>query len=460
MTYDLVVLGAGSGGYAAALRAAQLGLRVALVEADKLGGTCVHRGCIPAKALLHAAEVADAARQGPQLGIGSSVTSVDATALNAYSRGVVERLYSGLSGLITARRIDLITGSGRLVHGDEGIGVQVAGKLVRGRAVVLATGSQPRTLDLPVDGRRIVTSDQALWLDPLPSSAVVLGGGVIGVELASAWRSLGVQVTLVEAMPSLMPGEEPIISRTLERAFRGRGIEVLTGAPMRAVTPTDSGVQVDVEGRSIEADLVLVAVGRAPRTEGSGFTEAGVALDAGWVRVDDTLATTLRGVWAVGDIVRGPQLAHRGFAQGIYVAERIAYLQGRLNSRPTPPKDADLPRVTYCDPEIVSVGLTEAQAKELGDVESGNYPLTANGRAQILQTHGLVRIVRLAGGPVVGVHAIGARISELAGEAQLAVAWDAVPEDLASLVHAHPTLGEALGETAMLLAGRPLHIHG
>ncbi|HSN43182.1 MAG TPA: dihydrolipoyl dehydrogenase [Propionibacteriaceae bacterium] len=460
-TFDLVVLGGGSGGYAAALRGAQLGLSVALVEADKVGGTCLHRGCIPTKALLHAAEVADAARDGEAFGVHSTFNGMDAPALNHYTRSVVDRLYGGLSGLVAQRGVHLVTATGRLVRDAEGLGVETASEgVLRGRYVVLATGSQPKTLGLPIDGDRVLTSDHALWLSELPASAVVLGGGVIGVELASAWRSFGVEVSIVEALPRLVPNEEPAISSVLERAFAKRGINVVTSAPMRSLDVRGDGVRVELETNlAIEADVVLVAVGRGPNSADKGFEEAGVRLDRGHVVVDDGLMTTTPGIYAVGDLVAGAQLAHRGFAHGLFVAERIANSLGRTSSRPALVADADIPRVTYCDPEIVSVGLTAEQAARGGAIEIAEYNLGGNGRAQILRTPGLVKIVRRTNGPIVGVHIIGSRVSELAAEAQLATSWETFPEDLASLLHAHPTLGEAISEAAMALAGRPLHSH-
>ncbi len=461
--FDLVVLGAGSGGYAAALRGAQLGLSVALVESDKVGGTCLHRGCIPTKAVLHAAAVADAARDGAAVGVRSTFEGIDAPALNQYSRAVVDRLYGGLSGLVAKRGVHLVHATGRLVRDADGLGIDTGASgegVLRGRTVVLATGSLPKTMGLDIDGVRVLTSDHALWLDELPASAVVLGGGVIGVELASAWRSFGVDVSIVEALPRLVPNEEPAISRILERTFARRGINVVTSAPMRTIEVREDGVRVELETNlAIEADLVLVAVGRGPNSSGTGFEEAGVRLDRGHVVVDRALMTSVPGVFAVGDLVAGPQLAHRGFAHGLFVAERIANSLGRTTTRPVLVPDADIPRVTYSFPEIVSVGLTEAQAMAGGEVETIEYGLGGNGRAQILRTSGLVKLVRRKDGPILGVHVVGEGVSELVGEAQLVTSWDAFPDDLASLVHAHPTLGEALGEAAMALAGRPLHAH-
>lgn len=464
-SYDVVVLGGGSGGYAAGLRAAELGLSVAMVERDLVGGTCLHRGCIPTKALLHAAEIADATRDAGQFGIRATLEGIDLPAVNEYAHQVVQRLHRGLNGLIKARKITVVAGEGRLEAGVGAGGapaVRVGDEVVSGGQVVLATGSYPKTLPgLEIDGERVLTSEQALQLSSLPRRAVVLGGGVIGVEFASVWRSFGVEVTVVEALPRLVAGEEPEVSAALERAFRKRGITVLTGTAFEAAATTGSEVRVTLAGGAEQqADVLLVAVGRGPVSAGLGYDEAGVDLDRGFVSVDERLRTTLPRVWAVGDLVHGLQLAHRGFAHGIFVAEEIAHGLGRYQKRPAPVSDLELPRVTYSDPEITSVGLgEEAAEKAYGDVETLRYDLAGNGKSQILKTAGFVKLVRRAGGPVVGVHVIGSRVSELAGEAQLITGWDAYPEEVAGLVHAHPTQSEALGEAHLALAGKPLHAH-
>ncbi|MGD7790254.1 dihydrolipoyl dehydrogenase [Propionibacteriaceae bacterium Y1700] len=460
--YDLVILGAGSGGYATALRAAQLGLRVAMVERDLVGGTCLHRGCIPTKAVLHAAEVADSAREGAQFGIHATVDRIDAAEIRSYAEKVVGRLHKGLTGLVDSRGIEVITGTGRLVVDADGPAVEVDGRLVRGEHVVLATGSYARTVPgVEIDGVRVITSDHALKLDTLPASAIVLGGGVIGVEFASAWRSLGVEVTVVEALDRLVPAEDPEISTALARAFRKRGISSALGSPVERVDSSDQGVTVQVDGKELTAEVLLVAVGRGPSTEGAGFAEAGIGLDRGFVPTDERLRTNLDRVYAVGDIVPGLQLAHRGFAHGLFVAEDIAHGRGLIDRAPTPVRDVEIPRVTYCEPEIASVGLSEAAARDLhGDaVETLTYDLGGNGKSQILRTQGFVKLVRQADGPVLGVHLVGARVGELIGEAQLITGWDAHPEDVAGLVHAHPTQNEALGEAHLALAGKPLHAH-
>jgi len=462
-TYDIVVLGGGSGGYACALRAVELGLTVALVEQAELGGTCLHRGCIPTKALLHAAEVADNAREGSRFGVRSTLDGIDMSAVNAYKDGVVARLHKGLQGLVASGGVNVVEGRGRLVAADT---VAVGSRRLTGRHVVLATGSYARTLPgLEITGR-VMTSEQALHLDSVPARVVVLGGGVIGVEFASVFRSFGSQVTVVEALPRLVASEDPAASKALERAFRKRGITVRTGVRFAGATqtthptgPPEGGavVTVALEGTEpFEADLLLVAVGRGPATADQGFEQAGVEMDRGFVTTDERLRTSVAGVYAVGDIVPGLQLAHRGFAQGIFVAEDIAGLA------PTAIDEVTIPRVTYCDPEIASVGLTEEAARTTygtDSVEVYEYNLAGNGKSQILGTSGFVKLVRRRDGPVVGVHMVGARVGEQVGEAQLIVSWEAFPDDVAALVHAHPTQNEALGEAHLALAGKPLHAH-
>ena len=454
-TFDLVVLGAGSGGYSCALRAAQLGLSVALVEKDRLGGTCLHVGCIPTKALLHAAEVADAARESAHVGINATFEGVDMTGVHRYKDGVVGRLHKGLAGLVKSRGITVVEGHGRLVGPRT---VEVAGRRLTGRHLVLATGSRSRSLPgLEPDGERILTSDHALTLDRVPDSVVVVGGGVIGCEFASVWRSFGAEVTIVEALPRLVPAEDEASSKALERAFRKRGITARTGVGFAGLEHTEKGVRLTLaDDSTLEADIVLVAVGRGPVTEDLGFAEQGITLDRGFVVTDDRCRTGVEGVYAVGDIVPGLQLAHRGFAQGLFVAEDIAGLA------PRPIDEATIPRVTYCEPEVASVGLTEAAARETyGEdaVSTVTYDLAGNGKSQILRTQGFVKLVRTVDGPVVGVHLVGARVGEMISEAQLIVGWEAHPEDVAPLLHAHPTQGEALGEAHLALAGSPLHAH-
>jgi dihydrolipoamide dehydrogenase len=450
--FDIVILGGGSGGYAAALRASELGFSVGLIEKGKLGGTCLHVGCIPTKALLHSAEVADVTRESAKYGITSDFKGIDIAAVTAYREGIVSGKFKGLQGLIKSRGITVIQGEGKLVSPTT---VQVGGDTITGKNVVLATGSYSKTLPGLEIGGRVITSEQALELDFVPKKVAVLGGGVIGVEFSSVWRSWGAEVTIVEALPHLVPNEDESVSKQFERAFRKRGIDFKIGVRFKSVTQNDSGVVVTLEnGETIEAELLLVAVGRGASTAGLGFEEAGITVDRGFVITNERLATSVPGVYAVGDIVPGLQLAHRGFQQGIFVAEEIAGLN------PVVIPDANIPKVTYSNPEVASIGLSEAKAKaQYGEdkITSYDYSLGGNGKSAILGTTGSVKVVRVNDGPIVGVHMIGARVGELIGEAQLAVNWEAYPEDIAPLIHAHPTQSEALGEAFLAIAGKPLH---
>jgi dihydrolipoamide dehydrogenase len=452
MHHDVLVLGGGSGGYATALRAAQLGKSVALIERDKLGGTCLHRGCIPTKALLHAAEIADAAREGSAFGVCSSLDGIDMEGVTAFQNGVVGRLYHGLQGLVRSAGVTLVAGEGRVVGPTS---VEVDGTIWTGTDLVLATGSAARSLPGVDLGPRVVTSDQALTLAEVPRRVVVVGGSVIGVEFASVWRSFGAEVTVVETLGSLVPLEDVAVGRALERAFRKRGITCVTGTSLEGVKETSDEVAVRLSsGELITADLVLIAVGRHPVTAGLGLEEQGITTERGWVVTDDRLGTSIPHVYAVGDVVPGLQLAHRGFAHGIFVAEQIAGLD------PEPVEDSGIPRVTYCNPEVASVGLTQAQAEEqYAGVDVFEYSLAGNGKSQILGTTGFVKIVREKDGPIVGVHLVGERMGEQIGEASLLVNWEAFPADAARFIHAHPTQNEALGEAALAMAGKPLHVH-
>jgi dihydrolipoamide dehydrogenase len=451
--FDIVILGAGSGGYAAALRASELGFSVALVEKNKLGGTCLHVGCIPTKALLHSAEVADFARESAKYGVTATFEGIDIAAVSAYREGIVSSKYKGLQGLIKARGITVIEGEGRLTSASS---VQVGDQTLTGKNIILATGSYSRSLPGLEIGGRVITSEQALALDYVPKKVAVLGGGVIGVEFSSVWKSWGSDVQIIEALPHLVPNEDESISKQFERAFRKRGINFSLGVRFKSVTQNDQGVVVTLEdGQTFEAEVLLVAVGRGPATANLGYEEVGIAMDRGFVLTNERLATNVPGVYAVGDIVPGLQLAHRGFQQGIFVVEEIAGLN------PIVVPDSHIPKVTYSDPEVASVGLSEAKAVEqygADRVTSYDYNLAGNGKSHIIGTSGSVKVVRLNDGPVLGMHMIGARVGELIGEAQLVVNWEAYPEDIAPFIHAHPTQDEALGEAFLYLAGKPLHV--
>ena len=367
----------------------------------------------------------------------ATLDGIDMPGVIAYQDKVVSRLFKGLTGLIKGRGITVIEGEGRLTGPHEVTVVPTdptaSTTTYAGKHVVLASGSYSRSLPgLEVDGRRVLTSEHALLLDRVPATVVVLGGGVIGCEFASVWASFGAEVTIVEALPRLVAAEDEASSTALERAFKKRKIQVRTSTPFQSLKVTDEGVAVTVEGGDvIEAELLLVAVGRGPSTEGLGYDEQGVSMERGFVLTDDRCRTNLDGVYAVGDIVPGLQLAHRGFQQGIFVAEDIAGL------------DEAAARAAYGDDAIRTV----------------TYDLGGNGKSQILMTQGFVKLVSRVDGPVVGVHLVGDRVGELVGEAQLIYNWEAHADDVAPLVHAHPTQNEALGEAHLALAGKPLHAH-
>jgi dihydrolipoamide dehydrogenase len=460
-THDVAVLGAGTGGYSTALRAAQLGKRVALIERDgRLGGTCLLRGCIPTKALLRSAEIMDHVNQADRWGIKAS-GEPDWDAVQAFKVKVVDKLVNGLTGLIKMRKIEVVNGTARLVPGGGGgapaIEVEGAGA-VRATDVVLATGSSPRLLPgLEITGR-IITSDQALELSFIPASAVVIGAGAVGLEFASFYRSMGAEVTVVEALPRIAPLEDEDISKELARAFKKRGIETFAGATVQDVKDAGDHVEVAYEAggqrATASADVCLVAVGRGPISDGIGLEEAGVQLERGYAKVDGQLQTAAPHVWAVGDVAATPfQLAHVSFAEGIAVAERIAGMD-------VPELDyAGMPRVTYSSPEIASVGLTEAQATERGyELEVEKFNLQGLGKANIVGEGGMVKMIAEAGGgPILGVHMIGPHVTDLVAEAELITNWEATASDVASLLHPHPSLSEAIGESALALAGKSLH---
>lgn len=447
---DVVVLGGGSAGYAAAIRLRELGRSVIVVERDALGGTCLHRGCVPTKAMLHIAEVADEIRHAPALGLVAELSGIDGARIAAFRDGIVAGKHKGLTGLLASHGVEIVHGTGTLVPG----GVLVDGESIEAPDVVIATGAVSRTLGIEIGGR-VLTSDEALALYEVPSSVIVIGGGVIGVEFASLWRSLGAEVTVVEAAERLVPGEDAASSKALERAFRKRGIAVRSGIRFDSVAAGADAATVTLEGgETLTAAYALIAVGRAPALAGLGLDQAGVRVEGGCIVVDDALRTSAPGVWAAGDVVAGLQLAHRGFMHGIHVAEQIA---GR---EPRAMPEFALPRVTYSDPEIASVGLTQTEAEAThgaARIAVSEYNLAGNAKSEILGTAGFAKVVRLVDGPIIGVHLVGRRVGELISEAQLVVGWEAHPEDIAPFVHAHPTQSEALGEAFLSLSGSPLH---
>ncbi|WP_138901107.1 dihydrolipoyl dehydrogenase [Streptomyces albidochromogenes] len=460
---DVIVIGGGTGGYSTALRAASLGRKVVLVERGKVGGTCLHRGCIPSKAMLHAAELVDGiAEARERWGVKATLESVDWPALVATRDDIVSRNHKGVEGHLSHAGVQVVRDSAQLT-GPRSVRVASGAAFTARCGIVLATGSRPRTLPgLPPDGNRVVTSDDALFAAGLPASVLVLGGGAIGVEYASFHRSMGAEVTLVEAADRLLPLEDVDVSRHLARGLKKRGIDVQVGARLLDATVLDGGVRAQVrtsrgETRTVEVARLLVAVGRAPVTDGLGLAAAGLTTDGrGFVAPADwsRLETSVPGIYVVGDLLPPPSpgLAHASFAEGLLVAETLAGL-------PSPPLDyAAVPRVTYSSPQTASVGLTEAEARERDhDVMVNTMPLTAVAKGMVHGQGGMVKVVAARGGPVLGVHLVGPNVSEMIAESQLIVGWDADPSDVARHIHAHPTLSEAIGETFLTLAGRALH---
>ncbi|MCT2590885.1 dihydrolipoyl dehydrogenase [Streptomyces sp. N2-109] len=464
---DVIVIGGGTGGYSTALRAAALGLSVTLFERDLVGGTCLHRGCIPSKAMLHAAQLVDGiAEARERWGVKATLETVDWDALTATRDDIVTRNHRGVEGHLTRAGVRVVRGTAELtgprtvrVTGPE------AGRWTAARGVVLATGSRPRTLPgLEPDGHRIVTSDDALFAPGLPGSVLVLGGGAIGVEYASFHRSMGAEVTLVEAADRLLPLEDADVGRHLTRGLKKRGIDVRTGARLLDAQPYEGGLRATVrnargEAATLDTERLLVAVGRAPVTGGLGLAAAGLTTDGqGFVAPADwsRLETAVAGIHVVGDLLPPPSLglAHASFAEGLLVAETLA-------GRPSRPVDyAAVPRVTYSSPQTASVGLSEAEARERGhEVAANTMPLTAVAKGMVHGKGGMVKVIaeRGAQGRVLGVHLVGPHVSEMIAESQLIVAWDAAPADVAQHIHAHPTLSEAVGEAFLTLAGRGLH---
>lgn len=456
--YDVAIIGGGPGGYAAALYAHNFGLSVALIERDKVGGTCLHRGCIPAKAWLQTAEVFGEVARAAEFGVMSSAPSLDWGVALDRKNTVVDQLHKGLAGLLKQRKVDVISGTGRIAAPGlvDVTGVDGARQRVEARSIIVATGSAPRTIPgYEVDGVRIVTSDEALDWTQRPQRVAVIGAGAIGAEFASLLIDLGSEVHLFEVVDQVIPGAEPRAARLLQRALAGRGVSIHTGTAVGPPTITHDGIIVPFGEDSVEVDVVLVAVGRRPITEGVGLEATRAEVDRGFVLVDtQTMQTAEPGVYAVGDVVAGtPQLAHTGFAEGIAAITHIA--TGGI----APVDYRAVPLVVYTHPEMASVGLTEQQAIAAGyEVESHDHGMAGVGRAIIKgQTQGMVKIVAQKDGPILGATIVGPAAGELIHELMYAVGWEALPSEAAAFIHAHPTLAEAVGETLLSAGGRSLH---
>ncbi len=458
-SFDVVVLGGGPGGYAAALYGAAAGLNVAVVEQDKVGGTCLHRGCIPAKQFLETASVFRTVAGAKEFGVHADQPTVDFATSQARKQKVVNQLWKGLQSLLEGRNVTVYESRGSL-RPERTVRLADGTDLV-GRAVVLATGSVPRTIPgFEVDGQLVMTSDEVLALDQLPGSAVVVGGGAIGCEFASMMSDLGVQITVLEALPKILPGCDADVAEVVARSFKRRGIDVHTGVPVHGHEPGDGQTTVSFgDGGSVVVDAVVVSVGRRPLSDGIGLEDTAVEVDGrGFAVVDELMRTGEKGVYAVGDLVNTPQLAHVGFA------EAIVAIQDILGETPVPVDYGAVPWCIYCHPEVAFAGITEAAARERGiDLVVSKHRFASSSRAMIIgDTDGLVKVVAEKGadgraGRLLGVHMAGPWVTEQLGEAYLAVNWEATPDDMAPYIHPHPTLSETFGEAVMSLTGRGLH---
>ncbi|MDP8961005.1 MAG: dihydrolipoyl dehydrogenase [Actinomycetota bacterium] len=455
--YDILIIGGGTGGYSCALRAAQLGMSVGLVEKHIVGGTCLHLGCIPTKALLQTAEVAEHAKEAGEFGVQATFEGIEVRAVHEYKNAVVGSMTRGLQATLKSRGVRVIRGHGRLVDART---VDVEGEdggRYTADAIVVAPGSVPREIPpAPYDGTRIIHSDHALSLDFVPERALVLGAGAVGMEFASIWRAFGSEVMVVEMEERLLPLEDPDVSREIQRQFRRQGIQSMTGATLTSVAIGEAGVvaTIAMEGgeEQVGATILLVAVGRRPRTENVGLEEVGVELEKGFIKVDEYCRTNLEGIWAVGDAIPTLGLAHASFMEGILVADQLYGLDV------IPIDYAGVPRVTFCHPEVASVGLTGPQAQARGhEVEVKKFPFQHIARAQMMKQSGLVKLVAARDGQVLGIHLVGPRATDLIAEAELIYNWEALPIDVARFIHPHPTLNEAIGEAHLALAGRGLH---
>ena len=462
--FDVVIIGGGPGGYAAALYGASAGLSIAMIERGKVGGTCLHRGCVPAKELLETAHVFRTVSGAGTFGIDAgSAPTVDFGTTMARKQQVVDGLWKGLTGLLKARKVTTFAGTGTyggggavVVTGDDGETTEL-----EGANVILASGSVPRTIPgFEVDGRFVLTSDEVLSMPDLPATAAVIGGGAIGCEFASMMADLGVEVTILEGLPKILPGCDADVAAVVLKSFKRKGIDVRTGVKVTGHTPGDATTTIHLDGADdLEVARVVVSVGRRPLSDSLGLDGSGVEVDErGFVKVDATCRTTVPGVWAIGDLVATPQLAHVGFIEGINAIKDI------LGESPAPVEYDKVPWAIYCQPEVSFAGHSEDSAREAGyDVVVSKHQFRGNGRALIVgEAEGLVKVIAEkqadgTGGTILGVHMVGPWVTEQLGQGYLAVNWGATVDEVAELIQPHPTLSELFGETVLSLTGRSLH---
>jgi len=460
-SFDVIILGGGPAGYVCAIRAAQLGLDTAVIEKEKLGGVCVNVGCIPSKALLHSAYVANLVlHDAKRLGVTVGDVSLDFGAAIKHSRQVSEQNSKGVGFLLKKNKVTVITGTGTLQPGQK---IKVGSDTYTAtKAIVLATGTRVKgipQIGLDINKTTVISTDEALFLDAAPKSVAIVGAGAVGCEFADVFNAFGADVTLIEALPRILPVEDAEASATVAKSFKKRKIKILAGATVKSAKVGTDNVTLEVESggetSTVKVEKVLMAAGRAMNTEGSGFKEAGVQLDdRGFVKTDDKLQTTAQGVYCIGDVAGPPMLAHKGSREGTFVAELVA------GQQPHPIRYDNIPSVTYCHPEVASIGLTEEQCKEQKlDYVVGKYPLSANGRARAsLETDGFVKIIRdVKYGEILGAHIVASHASEIIHELAVARESEYTVEEVELAVHAHPTLSEAVAEAALDSLGRVIH---
>jgi dihydrolipoamide dehydrogenase len=457
---DVLIIGSGPGGYVAAIRAAQLGMKAAVVEKDAIGGVCLNWGCIPSKALLHSADLANEFRRAADYGIGYDNLRLDLGVAVDRSRDVANKMVSGVQTLLDSNKVQVIKGTAKLAGGTK-VSIAPGGEAITATNLIIATGGVARSLpNVPIDGDRILTSREALELKQTPKSIVIVGAGPIGAEFGYLYRSYGADVTIVELLDRVLPNEDVDVSRAVERSFKEQGIKVHTATKVEAVKTKKNSVTVSISKgetkEDIEAERCLIGVGFGPNTAGLGLEEAGIALERGWVKVDDYARTNVANVYAIGDVTGRLLLAHVASHQGVTAVETMA-------GREVPPLDYEkMPRAVYCSPQVASLGLTEAQARERGHkVRTGRFPLRANGKALAIgELEGFVKlVVDEDSHDILGYHLVGANATEMIAEASLGSVLETTPAELGYAVHAHPTLSEAVREAALAVTGEGIHFY-